>query len=1187
MARGRGGFGDDAKVAIQLSNQLNEAMAKIISSKKKAGNTAIITEDDFKAFKQMNAQAENLAKAMEEAGKLNLKEASSQLKELNSSLQAGIKESYEKLEKLQKKLSQKRTTAKEQAATIQAIKVLNEEIARAEADNQRRLDTQLQNIKKMAKSQSFLQQKLDGTIFDPEVSGRLVEIVDGVAKVKKNLVDFDKRIEFSANQFERMSDSINNITSADFSGALGLFKSLADSSSTFLRMKGAEQKQLTGGMKGAGIESLGKSIGTLSMVVGGFAAIFVALQGIENAQKEVNKQLLEAGGAMDMMAEGSGTVSENVKFLRETLSDGGLANELGVSLSTLQGYYSDLQGVGLTFRAFKGDLESMTSTISSLRANSAAFGVSFGDVASVAQKFREEVGLAVDDAPFMDRMGDYFTRVRDAAAQSTLSTSRFYQVIQGMADGLGTMNFKVEEAARLFVSLSKVLGPKAGEEFTQGLIGSFKGTGITDRFKTLILTKGSKKIIAQSARESVGEIAKNLDEKQKDLFKKYQIGMFADPTQLSTKEGKQKAVEALAKMKKEDFTKLLGELQAQGEGGAARARELLRQRSLAKGATGGIGAQALALDKLDMGGNFAMTMQNAMSLFGSNLSDLGAVQLEALANYTGKSMDELGQMRQIEAMMRGQLSYIDSLKGKNPEEGNEAIKAAGIQGVRFNEKGELESLSGEAITDMASFVQAQGSSLDQMVFKADTQSDLLREVVTSTLTTGEMISNTLGGLLQQIFDPLSYIATFFGSDDEDKRKNLELAATEAQARLDSATEKELALRGDMRKKEDEFQKKMEGTKDFDARMKLKESFESERLADERTLKGLGADKALLKAQVSSLRGAGKMDLAGESVDELLASASGLAVGKVAQSESGREALSEKYSSASIERGRVGEALRKRGYDYDELVGEATQKGIGGNFVNIEKKQKARQVLAYKGVTVRDDSLISSGGMLIDTLAHKINGYGQEIGEGTSTGYGDARTSEEQVTLLNDLIKTTDNPELKKRYEQEKTKIILEETAKNKKYWSVYEGAMVKAYLDSEKQKAEIGIKGQFGVNEVDFSNEQTRRDYRSRIEGIQNPSERAEMLRNIGLIEHYYKAYETTEVEDGKMSGAGLIEASKDRPVALRNGKAMLGHPMDSVSMSKGGGNNKPSVTININGGNQAEIISTVTKVLQMSGYNA
>lgn len=1187
MARGRGGFGDDAKVAIQLSNQLNEAMAKIISSKKKAGNTAIITEDDFKAFKQMNAQAENLAKAMEEAGKLNLKEASSQLKELNSSLQAGIKESYEKLEKLQKKLSQKRTTAKEQAATIQAIKALNEEIARAEADNQRRLDTQLQNIKKMAKSQSFLQQKLDGTIFDPEVSGRLVEIVDGVAKVKKNLVDFDKRIEFSANQFERMSDSINNITSADFSGALGLFKSLADSSSTFLRMKGAEQKQLTGGMKGAGIESLGKSIGTLSMVVGGFAAIFVALQGIENAQKEVNKQLLEAGGAMDMMAEGSGTVSENVKSLRETLSDGGLANELGVSLSTLQGYYSELQGVGLTFRAFKGDLESMTSTISSLRANSAAFGVSFGDVASVAQKFREEVGLAVDDAPFMDRMGDYFTRVRDAASQSTLSTSRFYQVIQSMADGLGTMNFKVEEAARLFVSLSKVLGPKAGEEFTQGLIGSFKGTGITDRFKTLILTKGSKKIIAQSARESVGEIAKNLDEKQKDLFKKYEIGMFADPTQLSTKEGKQKAVEALAKMKKEDFTKLLGELQAQGEGGAARARELLRQRSLAKGATGGIGAQALALDKLDMGGNFAMTMQNAMSLFGSNLSDLGAVQLEALANYTGKSMDELGQMRQIEAMMRGQLSYIDSLKGKNPEEGNEAIKAAGIQGVRFNAKGELESLSGEAITDMASFVQAQGSSLDQMVFKADTQSDLLREVVTSTLTTGEMISNTLGGLLQQIFDPLSYIATFFGSDDEDKRKNLELAATEAQARLDSATEKELALRGDMRKKEDEFQKKMEGTKDFDARMKLKESFESERLADERTLKGLGADKALLKAQVSSLRGAGKMDLAGESVDELLASASGLAVGKVAQSESGREALSEKYSSASIERGRVGEALRKRGYDYDELVGEATQKGIGGNFVNIEKKQKARQVLAYKGVTVRDDSLISSGGMLIDTLAHKINGYGQEIGEGTSTGYGDARTSEEQVTLLNDLIKTTDNPELKKRYEQEKTKIILEETAKNKKYWSVYEGAMVKAYLDSEKQKAEIGIKGQFGVNEVDFSNEQTRRDYRSRIEGIQNPSERAEMLRNIGLIEHYYKAYETTEVEDGKMSGAGLIEASKDRPVALRNGKAMLGHPMDSVSMSKGGGNNKPSVTININGGNQAEIISTVTKVLQMSGYNA
>jgi hypothetical protein len=584
-----------------------------------------------------------------------------------------------------------------------------------------------------------------------------------------------------------------------------------------------------------------------------------------------------------------------------------------------------------------------------------------------------------------------------------------------------------------------------------------------------------------------------------------------------------------------------------------------------------------------------MTMQNAMSLFGSNLSDLGAVQLEALANYTGKSMDELGQMRQIEAMMRGQLSYIEGLKGKSPEEGNEAIKAAGIQGVRFNAKGELESLSGEAITDMASFVQAQGSSLDQMVFKADTQSDLLREVVTSTLTTGEMISNTLGGLLQQIFDPLSYIATFFGSGDEDKRKNLELAATEAQARLDSATEKELALREDMRKKEDEFQKKMEGTKDFDARMKLKESFESGRLADEKALQGLGADKALLKAQVSSLRGAGKMDLAGESVDELLASSSSLSMRNVAQSQSGREALSTLFSSASIEKMRAEGALRKRGYDYDTLVREASFKGE-----NQSAATEAKKVLGQVGVSVAGgglDTQVSSGSTLIDTLMHHFGGGDDRLvgaGYGTSTGYGSGlKSSEEQLVLLDELLKTTTDPVLKKRYEQEKTKLTLEETAKNKKYWDADKNTQVKAYLEAEKKKAEIGIETQFGASNIDFSNEQTRRDYRSQIEALQDPTQRAEMLRNIGLIEHYYKAYETTEVEDGKMSGAGLIEASKDRPVALRNGKAMLGHPMDSVSMSKGGGNNKPSVTININGGNQAEIISTVTKVLQMSGYNA
>lgn len=1198
MARrgGRGGgWGDDQKQAVELTNEINKAMSDLLKSRDKVSKMPLVKEDDLKAFTRMTKQAKELEDAMLKAGRLNLRDAAQQIKELNASLNASIEEKKKRLLEISREMNRKGIQARTQLKLAQELKELNAQILKDEKENAEILNEQLQVIKKIGKEQDYYKIKLEDTIFDPEISGRLEGLVDGVRKVTKNVRDFDKVSGYIDEKFQGIAGTIDDITGASLSNLDNLQKKGLGFVSQYLRIKGGQELNLTEGKSGQGLVNIGKTIGSLSIALGGFVAIFTALQGIENAQKGVNKSLIEAGGAMDLLSTGSDSVLENVTRLRETLSDGGIANELGVSLDTLQGYYSDLQGVGLNFRAFKGDLDSMVGLISELRSQSAALGISFGDVAAVAQTFREEVGLVVTDAPFMDRMGDYFARVRDVAAQSTLSTSRFFNVIQGMAEGLGTMNFKVEEAARLFVSLSKVLGPKAGEAFTQGLIGTFKGQGITDRFKTLILTKGSKKIIAQSARESVGELAKNLDATQKGIFQKYKLGAFTNEKGLGTAKDRQGAVEALAKMKDEDFTKMLGELQASGESGSTRARELIRQRKLAQGATGGLGSRAIAMSQLDMGGNFAMIMQNAMSLFGTSISNLGAEQLEALANYTGKGLEELEQMQQIEAMMSGQMGYLKTLTGDDATR-NAAIQKAGIQGVQFKD-GKLQSLSGEAITDMASFIQAQGSSLDQMVFKADTQNDLLREVVKSTMTSADMISNTLGSLLQQIFDPLSYIATFFGSGTEDKRKNLEQAAEQAQAKLDKLNEDDLKLKDKMRDAEADYQKAMEKEKSVEGRIALTKAFEEQKATDEAALAAIGAERAIARAQTSSLRGAGKLNLEGENAAELFASAQKQAVGKVAQTEMGRKALSGQYGGAYIQQERVRESLRKSGEDYDALVrGAANQDQasidkLRAAGVDISQTGRARHFRDRGTGTVHEEAFsLTSDGQLLGTAKQRTREGAGWLFSGKEKGVVQAspeETATEQVRLLTEMADREKNPEVKRSYQQQIAAIALQEMIKDKRYWKEEQKTQVKAYLEAEKEKAEIDIKSAFGQLGVgDFSQAANRQYYRQQIEAMTDPSERSRLRRGLGLIESYYKEYDTESVEDGRMNLSGLIEASKTRPVAIRGGSAMLGHPMDNVTMSKGGGN-KPNVTININGGNQAEVISTVTKVLQMSGYNA
>ena len=86
-----------------------------------------------------------------------------------------------------------------------------------------------------------------------------------------------------------------------------------------------------------GLGKFGAVLGGITVGLGALFAIFKIAQGLEEAIKGVNKELLEAYGASDLVGEGMTNVYENVNRIRKELSDPDFANQLGVTLEQARG----------------------------------------------------------------------------------------------------------------------------------------------------------------------------------------------------------------------------------------------------------------------------------------------------------------------------------------------------------------------------------------------------------------------------------------------------------------------------------------------------------------------------------------------------------------------------------------------------------------------------------------------------------------------------------------------------------------------------------------------------------------------------------------------------------------------------------------------------------------------------------
>ena len=253
----------------------------------------------------------------------------------------------------------------------------------------------------------------------------------------------------------------------------------------------------------------------------------------------------------------------------------------------------------------------------------------------------------------------------------------------------------------------------------------------------------------------------------------------------------------LSKVTDKQLEKAMGNLRRKGgDGGRARADELMRAVRLARGGSGGLSDQAMALGELDLSGTMSAQMKQLYQIQGDKgFQGITAIGMEKLVQMTGKSLEELEQMRKIDMAMRSDFAKVKEIQDGldkdgqplTPDEMRQALKDQGFDQLAVNDAGQITDLAGNIIgDDLQSFIEAQGADYDKMEKSTYDQLSLLAEVRDATMTSADMINNYLGDKIQDLNDPLEWIASQTGKG-RNKQKQREMRK-EAREKLRGETE---------------------------------------------------------------------------------------------------------------------------------------------------------------------------------------------------------------------------------------------------------------------------------------------------------------------------------------------------------------------------------------------------------------
>jgi hypothetical protein len=1113
-------------------------------------------------------------------------------------------------------------------------------IQKLERDEAKKARTALKDLIKYERVQERLARNMDGTIFDPKVNPLSKSAVTDMDAVSEYLED---KLGGVADTFsEALSGNLDSVFGSAQKFLKGSQKSLGGMSA-ILQAKGQAKGQTSEGSSLLSMFRMGKGLAglttTLTVAVGTLAgafAIFKGLQALEENMKGIHKELIDSYGATDLLADGMTNVSDTVHTIRKGLSDAGFANALGVTLEEARQLAYTFNEVGINFGSLQDDgmslkksLETIKDLTITFQASAKSLGVDFGTLVAFSSEFRKELGISVKSGVYMERMSQEFGRIRDLSKQSTLNTKDFFSVVQDLSQGIGSMNIRIGEAANLFVNLSKVLGPEAAQAFTKGLAGGFKGEGIQERFKRIILTGGMK-----------GAFKRTADQTKKDFFALFRSKR---TKKIMAEIGIDRATD-FSKMSDADLEKKMGELRrkggAEGEGAA---RKLMQSVRLSRAGKGGLSNQALALGDLDMSGALSAQFKQLYNVTGGKgFRDVTAIEMEKISQMTGKSLDELEQMRLLDMAMRDDFRVLEEIRD-NASDGiggfdeanmKKAIEEAGLSDKVSVQNGKIVDKQGRVIDNIQDYVHAQGADLDAQKLDSLTQMDLLQEVVNATMTSADVINNHLGSLLQSILDPILSLASWFLRFDTGRQGNLEKAQkTRQEVRVGRKTlfqeRKKERERASKRRLEIDKMKipesKEKAIKEEEKKRKLAEDgFKRREL--ELKIKKEEAKVYASNIDTGSARGEAIHRLTDEGADQELA-------GLLQKHEGGGEFLRQQLKRkgvsnadflAVLKGGKAGDSDHQE--FLEKLIKSYGMKASGGDIQRIAEQRGSLGELVMEDIkTTRGVSFGASDegakfsqnyydGNVQATHADSFfsrRNYSSTGDiklssgrvEGVSSRFlaeqeelGNLKDYRKEMLSAEDIQKLVENgnmtPAEAKRANEQRAQVDLDIKLKSKKLKDMYSEAQLDALLKHDRDQLKRQVTGELGPG-GDFSTESGRKSYINKLdseitkiygkEGDLTSQESMDLERLTDLRQQFKRYY----AEDA-VSATGMT-----KPMLFHNGYLMEGRSDDSVAFynpnaPNAGGGGMGGATIinnyNINGNNPSAMLETLKRANQSQG---
>ncbi len=577
---------------------------------------------------------------------------------------------------------------------------------------------------------------------------------------------------------DSIGDALSSISSRDFGGfASSMMKALGTAGKG---AGGGLLRAAAGGGAGGGggamaklMASLGPTINMISKLAPIIATLSSTVMAVvklfldaDAAAKDFNKEVLSTTSTSGYLAKNFGSATKAAEDLKSTMKDmydqATATDNLGwgISKETHQQVEQALgaQGVMITkteeyFDAIKkgrvanqGMVKDWGSMVQMSVGYSRAFGVSLSEVTDLQGELMSELGMGFDDVQ------EGFQKMAQGAEDAGIAGNKFFAQIRAVSSDISLFNMRIGDAAKIMSKLDKAMSPRKAAEFFQTITKFFKGMGLMDRAKMVLMagTGKTKGILKKDLDQRVDALAKDLD--------KLGDGVGHDLTQ--SLGNKSQLVKFMAKHDKE----LSGE---------QRDAIMTASRQQQKIARGGIIDLASALK--DASPFAAMDEIEAMSkrMFQKPIEELSGVQLAAVEQAAGindEQIDQFAKLRGTLDVTQEQIAQKLDKGTKLTDEEAEMMRKLGINyksGQEDTEAGDkLRHKDSKAVWDNMNKSQQDSlrdsaGTLDQ----AKRQGDLTQSLIDKLGVLMDFIMREVYNVLIDVWDTLLDFFNFWPFKD--------------------------------------------------------------------------------------------------------------------------------------------------------------------------------------------------------------------------------------------------------------------------------------------------------------------------------------------------------------------------------------------------------------------------------------